>query len=326
MLKRQINVLITPAGSRIALGIIKFLKKEKNIRIITADIDKLTPGFYLSDKGYLITPFSDKKNFWSDLKKIIKKEKIDIVIPALDPLLIKFAQSLKFFENLGTKVLISPPETIFLTRDKWQTYQLLKNTISFPKSFIDKGKISISFPLFIKPRSGSGSVSTFMVNSKNELDFYYKRIKKPIIQEYLEGKEYTVDCLADMEGKLLFCVPRIRLDTKAGVSIKGKVVKNKKIEEIAKKISQKIKFTGPFFFQLKEKNNTLKLIEVNPRFGGGMPLSTTAGPNIYALSVKLFLGKKIRKIPKIKYGLYFTRFDEEIYLTEKQIKSKIKSL
>jgi len=70
----------------------------------------------------------------------------------------------------------------------------------------------------------------------------------------------------------------------------------------------------------------LKLIEINPRFGGGMPLSAMAGPNIYLLSVKLFLGKDIKKIPKIKYGLYFTRFDQEIYLTEKQINSKIKKL
>lgn len=323
---KEIKVLIVPAGSRITLGIIKFLKKEKNIRIISADLDKLAPSLYLSDKGYLISSFSDEKRFWEDLKKIIKKEKIDIVIPALDPLLIKFAKSKKFFDNLNTKLLISPPKTIFLARDKWQTYKLLKNIIPLPKSFIEKEKVNIPYPLFIRPRAGSGSVDTFKVNSKDELNFYYKKIKNPIIQEYLEGKEYTVDCLADMEGKLLCCIPRIRLETKAGVSIKGKAVENKKIKEIAKKISQKIKFTGPFFFQLKGENDMLKLIEVNPRFGGGMPLSATAGPNIYLLSVKLFLGKKIKKIPKIKYGLYFTRFDEEIYLTEKQIKLKIKKV
>jgi len=325
MFKRRINVLIIPAGSRIALGIIKFLRRKKNIKVVSADIDKLAPGLYLSDKEYLISPFTNKK-FWKDLGKIIKKEKIDIVIPALDPLLIEFAKSKNFFESLNVKVLISPPETIFLTRDKWETYKLLKNTVPLPKSFIDKKKINIPYPLFIKPRTGSGSIDIFKVNSKDELNFYWKKIKNPIIQEYLGGKEYTVDCLTDMKGKLLFCIPRIRLDTKAGVSIKGRVVKNKKIEEIAEKISQKIRFIGPFFFQLKEKNGILKLTEINPRFGGGMPLSAMAGPNIYLLSVKLFLGEDIKKIPKIKYGLYFTRFDQEIYLTKKQINSKIKKL
>jgi len=323
MPNKKIKILVIPAGSRIAIGIIKFLTREKNISVISADTDKLAPGLYLSDKGYLISPFFEENKFFNEVMKIIKKEKIDIIIPALDSLLVKFAEHKKFFDNLSVKVLMSPPETIFLTRDKWQMYNFLKNTIPLPKSWIDKKDINISYPLFIKPRDGSGSINSFKVESEEELNFYCKKIKNPIIQEYLEGREYTVDCLADMRGKILFSIPRIRLGTRAGVSVKGRVVKNKKIEEIAQKISQKIKFTGPFFFQIKEKNGRLMVIEINPRFGGGMPLSVAAGPNIYLLSIKLFLGQEIKKIPKINYGLYFTRFDEEIYLTERQIKSGI---
>jgi carbamoyl-phosphate synthase large subunit len=323
MPQKIINILIIPAGSRLALGAIKFLKKEKNIRIISADCDKLAPGFYLSDKSYLISSFLNEPSFFRDIKKIIKKEKIDIIIPGLDPVLLKFSENKEFFEKLKTKVLISPPETISLTRDKWQTYKFLKDIIPFPKSFIDKDKVNISYPLFIKPRDGSGSADAFKINSKEELYFYSKRIENIIIQEYLDGQEYTVDCLADMDGNLLSCVPRLRLGTKAGVSIKGKIVKNKDIENIAKKISGKLKFNGPFLFQLKEKKGKLMVLEINTRFGGGMPLSVMSGPNIYLLSVKLFLGQKIGKMPKIKYGLYFTRHDQEIYLTEKEIKSKI---
>ena len=322
MFNKTINILIVPAGSRIATGIIKFLAREKEYQIISADIDKLAPGFYLSDRGYIVSKFSQKK-FWSDLKRIIKKERVDLVIPALDPLLIKFAENKKFFDNLKVKILISPSKTIFLTRDKWKTYNLLKNEIPIAKSFIDKNKVNIPYPLFIKPRDGSGSLNAFKINSQEELDFHYKNIQKPIIQEYLEGKEYTVDCLTNTEGNLLCCVPRERIGTQAGVSTKGRIVRNKKIEKIAEKIAQKIKFMGPFFFQLKEKKGVLKLVEINPRFGGGMPLSATGGPNIYLLATQMFLGAKIEKTPKIEYGLYFTRYDQEIYLTEKDIKSKI---
>lgn len=324
MRKKIIKILVVPAGSRLALGIIKSLKKEKNIKIVSADCDKLAAGLFLSDKSYLISPFANQSLFFEDLKKIIRKEKIDLVIPALDPLLIKFSENRDFFEKLGVKILLSSPETIFLTRDKWQTYKLLKDVVLLPKSFINKKKINISYPLFIKPRDGSGSINAFKVNSKEELNFYFKKIKNPIIQEYLEGKEYTIDCLADMEGNLLFCIPRLRLETKAGVSIKGRVVKNENIEKIAKKISKRLKFKGPFFFQLKEKKGKLMIIEINSRFGGGMPLSVAAGPNIYLLSIKLFLGEKIKNIPKIKYGLYFTRFDEELYFTDSSIDSKVK--
>lgn len=322
MFNKTINILIVPAGSRIAIGIIKFLAREKEYRIISADIDKLAPGFYLSDRSYIVSKFSQKK-FWSDLERIIKKEKINLVIPALDPLLIKFAENKKFFDNLKVKILISPSKTIFLTRDKWKTYNLLKNEIPIAKSFIDKNKVNIPYPLFIKPRDGSGSLNAFKINSQKELDFHYKNIQKPIIQEYLEGKEYTVDCLVNTKGKLLCCVPRERIGTQAGVSAKGRIVRNKKIEEIAEKITQKIKFMGPFFFQLKGKKGVLKLVEINPRFGGGMPLSATGGPNIYLLATQMFLGVKVDKTSKIEYGLYFTRYDQEIYLTKKDIKSKI---
>lgn len=324
--RKKIKVLITPAGSRIAIPIIKFLKKTNKIKVISADIDKLAAGLYLSDKGYLISPFSKEKKFLSDLKKIIIKENIDILIPALDPLLIKFARLEKYFQKLGIRILVSPLSTLLITRDKWKTYQFLNKFIPMPKSFIKKENINLSYPFFIKPRLGSGSLNVFKINSREELDFYFKRIKKPIIQEYLEGREYTVDCLTDLEGKLLFCIPRERLETKAGVSIKGKIVKNKKIEKIALKISEKLKFRGPFFFQLKEnREKVLMLTEINARFGGGMPLSCAAGPNIYLLSVKLFMGEEIR-IPKIKRNLYFTRFDEELYLTEERIKTKIKKI
>lgn len=325
MPNKKIKILVVPGGSRLAFGIIKFLTREKNIKVVSADVNKLAAGLYLSGKGYLVNSFSNEKRFLTDLTNVVKKEKVDIIIPALDPLLLLLAKNKEFFnQENGVKVLISPAETIFLTRDKWRLYRALKDFLPLPKSFINKKEINISYPLFIKPRDGSGSVNAFKINSRKELNFYYKRIKNPIIQEYLEGIEYTVDCLTDMKGELLSCVPRIRLEAKGGISIKGKVVRSKEIEKIAKKLTQRIKFIGPFLFQVKGRSGNLKLIEINPRFGGGMPLSASAGINIYLLSVKLFLGQKV-KIPKIKDNLYFTRFDEEIYLTEKQVRS-IKSI
>ena len=324
-MKKKIKILIVPAGSRMSIPVIKFLKKDKWIKVVSADINKLAAGLYLSDKAYLISPFSREKKFFSDLKKIILKEKIDILIPGLDPLLVKFSKNQSYFQKLRVKVIISPLKTILITRDKWKTYQALKDVIPMPKSFLRKNDVDISFPLFIKPRGGSGSIDVFKTRNKAELEFYFSKIISPIIQDYLEGKEYTVYCLVNMEGRLLFSIVRERLETKAGVSVIGRVVKHKKIEDIALKISKKLKFQGPFFFQVKEKKGIPYVTEINARFGGGMPLSCAAGPNIYLLSVKLFMGKRLT-IPKIKRNIYFTRFDNEIYLNPTSIASKVKKL
>jgi len=314
-MKRIYKVLILPAGSGMAIAAIKMMRKDKRIRVYSADADELSPGLYLSHKGYLIPRFTDDK-FYSAIEKIVQQEDINAIIPALDTILLDFSIMKSNFEELGIKVIVSDPEAIKITRDKWNTYTILKDVIPLPKSFITKEEIDIDFPLFIKPRSGSGSQFAYKINSEKELNFFYEYVKNPIIQEYLPGKEYTIDCLADEKGNLLVSIPRERIGTKAGISTKGKIVKNKELENMAIKISKKIKFAGPFFFQAKEDEYGIpKLTEINARIAGTMCLSSQAGANIYSLAVRLFMGEIVH-IPQIKYNMYMTRFWEEIYLTE----------
>jgi len=318
---KKINVLILPAGSGIAIAAINSLKEDKDIKVISADCDKLAAGLYLSYRGYIIPHFGDKKILFA-IEKIIKREKIDIIIPALDTILIKFSKLKSLFEKKRVKVLISPPETVIITRDKWLTYQHLKEKVPFPKSFIEKEKLNINFPLFIKPREGSGSKESYKINSKEELEFFFKKIDKPIIQEYLEGKEYTVDCLADKEGKLLLTVCRQRTEIKSGISTKARIVKNLKIDNIAQKISQELRFFGPFFFQVKEDSyKQPKVIEINARMAGTMSFSALAGINIHVLAVRMAMGENIRINKKIHYGLYLTRYLKDISIEDKKNKN-----
>jgi len=322
---KHYNVLIIPAGSGMAIAAIKMLKRDKKIRVISADADRLSPGLYLSHKGYVVPRFNDS-GFFPSVMKIIEKEKINLIIPALDTILLDFSEKKKEFERIGVKVMVSSPETIMITRDKWKTYNALKGIVPVPRSFLRKKDIDIDFPLFIKPRHGSGSNFAYRVDSKEELDFFYKRIDKPIIQEYLGGKEYTVDCLADTEGKLIIAVPRERISTKAGISVKGKIVKNDQLEEMAKKISRRLNFSGPFFFQAKENDEGVPhLTEINARISGSMSFSSSAGPNLHVMAVKIFMGERITTKPKIKYGTYFTRYFEEICLSETSLNELIES-
>ena len=301
-----------------AIAAIKLLKKDEKIRVVSADTNRLSPGLYLSDKGYIVPKFTDEK-FYDKVEEIIKKEKIEAVIPALDPILLDFSIQKERLEKLGAKIIVSDQASIKITRDKWNTYQKLLDLVPLPRSFTKIEDIDIDFPIFIKPRDGSGSINAYNINNKEELDFFYKRVPNPIIQEFLPGKEYTIDCLADLNGKLLFCIQRERLETKTGISVKGKIVNNKHLQKMAKIITENICFNGPFFFQAKEDNNGVpKLTEINPRISGTMSLSSSAGPNIHSLSVRMYMGEKIT-IPEIKYGLYISRYFEDIYLTDERL-------
>ena len=139
-MKETYNVLIIPAGSGMAIAAIKMLKKDKKIKVFSADADKLSPGLYLSNKGYVVPKFNDP-NFYASIEEIIQRENIDVIFPALDTILLDFSVRKKNFEKLGVKVVISDPETIKTTRDKWRTYNTLKGIVPLPKSFILKDEI-----------------------------------------------------------------------------------------------------------------------------------------------------------------------------------------
>jgi carbamoyl-phosphate synthase large subunit len=304
-----------------AVMAIKALRQDKEIKIIAADSNTLAPGLYLSHKGVMLPSFDDKC-FFEKLIELTKKENINVIMPSLDTILLAFSEKAEEFKELGVKILVSDPETIRITRDKWQTYARLKDVIPYAKSFNDIREIDIDFPLFIKPREGSGSKDAYKVNSKIELDFYWHHIRNAVIQEYLCGDEYTVDCLADMEGNLVACVPRKRIEIRDGISTKSLIVQDENLEKLAKLLAGHLAFKGPFFFQAKKDSyGSSKVIEVNARIAGTMCPSSFSESNFHILGVRLAMGEKIQP-PKVKYGVYLTRYWEEIYISETEIQSK----
>ncbi len=333
-----ITVLFIPAGSGIAISGIKSIKNIEDIKTVAADSDPLAAGLYLAEKKYLIPEFNNPK-FFSIIQKIILKEKIDILIPCLDPLLEIIANygPTKLEKRLGVKILISPPETIKLTRDKWLAYNRFKNILNFPESWIDLDDVpKDTFPLFIKPRKGSGSIGATIVRNQTELEFFFSYLDDPIISEYLEGKEYTVDCLASPKGKLITIIPRERIQSKAGISIKAKFMNvTDEIIEIAKEVNKQLHFIGPFFFQLKQgSDNTLKIMEFNARLSGTMIFSNLAGFNIVEKAIRQFndrdnlISNRTQSNPLLLPGKDFfyeyeamSRYWEEILIKTHDLKS-----
>jgi carbamoyl-phosphate synthase large subunit len=316
------KILVLPAGSGMAIMAIKALMQDKDVTVIAGDIDKLAPGLYLSEKGVLLPPFNEE-NFFDKLKGLVRREGITVIIPALDTILLEFSKKVDEFKQLGVQILVSEPETIGVTRDKWKTYLCLKDTVLMPKSFIEKQEVDIDYPLFIKPRDGSGSKNVYTIKSKKELDFFFDYLENPIIQEFLPGTEYTVDCLADMKGNLITCVIRQRLEIRDGISTKALIVHNTELETMAKEISKKLQFKGIFFFQAKEdRYGKPRLMEVNARIAGTMCHKSFHESNFHRLAVKLALGE-IVPLPRIKYGLYITRHWEEMYLIEDKNNSEL---
>ena len=183
---------------------------------------------------------------------------------------------------------------------------------NLPFTTADPDKIK-SFPVIAKPRFGKGSRDIIKINNEADLRYVVSNFVNTIFQEFLPGVEYTVDVLSDMNKKPILAVPRIRLQTKAGISTKGRIVRDADLEISCRNIAQDAGIRGPCCIQMKESSEEqLQLVEINSRLGGGTIFSTLAGANFPAMILDMLRGVEI-KAPKIS-EITVVRYYEEIVI------------
>lgn len=327
------NVLVFPCGSEIGLEIYKSIKYSIHFEVFG--------GSSTSDHGEFVyknyiggIPFCDDSNFIEAINEVIKKHKIEFIIPAHDSVVLELARA-KEEGRINCQLITSPFVTCEVSRSKQKTYDLLRGSIATPKIY-DKQRIKDSdFPIFLKPNVGQGSKGTFLVKDDNELDFYNKRYKDLLALEYLPGKEFTIDCFTNKNGDLIFCEGRERARITNGISVRSKTINDPRFLEIAKVINKKLMFRGVWFFQLKYSfKKELVLLEVAPRIAGTMGLARARGVNLVLLSLFDAMGCDIAIHPnlhntiidralvnkyqhKLDYSHVYIDFDDLIIIDEK---------
>jgi carbamoyl-phosphate synthase large subunit len=313
------NLLVTAIGSATALSVIKGARKQDKyrIKIIGTDINDFVSGRYFADTFYKVPKSGEKEKFVQKISEIVSKEKIDLVVPIVDvglPIWSELKRNKKFKD---IQILISSNKTLAICQDKYKTVQFL-NKVGVPtiKTFLKPpgGKV---FPLFIKPRHfGRATIDAYKIDNRSELGFYIKKLKPNfVIQEYIEGEEYTADCLSDLNGNFINAVIRKRIETKGGLSVKGEVVKDKKALEYCKVIVDQLKIPGVCNVQFFKKSDSYSFFEINPRFAGTHAFTIEAGQNTIFYILEMLEGKKIRPSDiKIDYGFKMVRFWDEIII------------
>lgn len=314
------KILFTSIGRRVEL--IQAYKVAANklcidIEIHGCDITNTAPALYFCDKTFLSPRIKDDE-YIPSLINYCEKERIDILIPTIDTDLLILSRNKNLFIN--TRVIISNEEKIKICRDKRLTYKYFKDLGLFCSSTVDDvNKYKGGYPAFIKPKDGSSSIYAYKVNNEDELINYAKEVPDYIIQEFIDGIEYTVDAFCDFEGNPLLITPRIRLAVRSGEVLKTKISQDKKIIEETKKILSDFKPCGPITIQLIREKNTDKdyYIEINPRYGGGAPLSIKAGADSAELMLRLINKENLSYIENAaEDGAIFSRFDQSIKVNE----------
>lgn len=319
---REINVLILSAGRRVEL-VQSFQKAAKRLNIngnvVAGDCSETAPAIYFADKK-VILPRINEDNYISEIINVSKRENVKLVVPTIDTDLLLLSEEKERIESESAAVvLISNTKTVSICRDKINTQKFLeKNGFKVPKMYSEDelDSKSLQFPLFIKPKSGSSSINAFKVNNIKELNVYRSLIKEPIVQDFVEGKEFTVDVFLDFDGNLITVVPRLRIATRCGEISKGKIIKDNEIIEDIKKLVKVLKPIGQITVQLIKTKRGIEYIEINPRFGGGAPMSIQSGADSCENLYRLLMGEKLEYNEDYRDNLTFLRFDNSICIDE----------
>lgn len=318
------NILISSASRKVSL-IKSFEKALKSLslkgKVYVADVNFLASSLYYV-KDYVICPRTDDKKYPFWLEKFCREKNIKLIIPSRDEELSFFAAIKDDFREKGIFINISNTRAVNICRDKEKFLHFCQKK-NFPYPKIYKNISKIRYPCFIKGRFSKGSRSAFKVANKKQLKAFLAVVQKPIVQEYLDWPEYTIDYFADFKTQPISVTPRERIYTFGGESFIGKTLKDKFLIEKIINFAQGLKLMGHNTIQLfyDQKNKKLKFSEVNPRYGGGASLGIAAGVNTPLFLIKLILGQPITyKLYDFEDNLYMLRYTQDIFVKGSNIK------
>ena len=318
------SVIIPGASGPAGINTIKSLKMVNFTgKIIATDSSTLSAGFFMADSSEVL-PEANHSAYIDRLIEIIKDHEVKVLMPASGFDIYPYSENRERLAEIGAYAVVSDRNTLEVCRDKTLTYQSLSSNGNFKVPFTTTNPDKVrSFPVIAKPQFGKGSRDVLKIDDESGLEYISSKFDSMIFQEFLPGTEYTIDVLSDLDKKPLMAVPRIRIQTKAGISTKGKVIRDADIETNCMKIVEHLGIRGPCCIQMKESSEgIIKLIEVNPRLGGGTIFTALAGANFPAMILDMINGKEISHLPNISEITVIRYFEEIVIRNEERLSNE----
>lgn len=311
------NILITSVGRRAYL--VKYFKQAIGDcgEVHVCNSSSLTVAFKYADKTAL-SPLIYSAEYIPFLIDYCKKNKIKILLSLFDADLPVLAKNKSLFEEIGVKVIISNEDFVNICNDKWQTYQFLThNGFNVPKTYLRQKDVlcaidggELSYPIVIKPRFGCGSIGVEIVETEEELRVCSMKIEKKIAksyltfessktcdkliyQEVLNGQEYGVDIINDLDGNFQTCIIKKKIAMRSGETDVAEIVKNNDIERTVARLAKVTKHIANLDCDVFMVGSVPYILEMNARFGGGYPFSHIAGCNLPQAILKWVRGESL---------------------------------
>ncbi len=315
------NILITSAGKRVALTryfgetLRRFFPGAK---VYTTDMcPDMAPAAYVSD-GCFAVPRVTAPEYPDLLLSLCREHGVGIVVPTIDTELMVLAAQKERFAQEGIHLIVGDETFVGVCRDKRHTGAFFESHgIRVPRP-VDKHHPT--FPLFAKPYDGSLSTNLHFITKPGELTDDILHDDKLMFMEYIDRKvyqEYTVDMYFGRDHEVKSIVPRERIEIRAGEINKGRTAKNAIVPYLKERLARIDGCVGCICMQLFFHPDTHDIvgIEVNPRFGGGYPLTYMSGANYPELLIREYLlGETVAYSDRWTDGMLMLRYDDAVFV------------
>lgn len=320
--RKRVRILFTSAGRRVELiqaftRAAQALKLRADIEVADAETQIAAAG--VAGRAHQVPRISSKE-YIPALLDIVRRRKIDLVFPLLDGELVGLSDARAQFAQHRCGVVISSPEVVRTCRDKLVTYGFLtKHQIDTPRTWTPAEVLARrrhEFPYFLKPRCGSASKGNAVLHNRADLEGLVPRVPDAIVQEFVPGVEHTLDVYTGYDGVPRCVVPRERIEVRGGEVTKARTVKHAEIIAAGARVATALGgCMGLVTIQLiLTPEGRVRIIEINPRFGGGVPLAIHAGADFPRWLLMEWLGRPPRlRMDQFRPGVLMLRYHQSFF-------------
>jgi carbamoyl-phosphate synthase large subunit len=312
--ERDVGVLLTGVGKR--YDIVSAFAQHATV--VAADPNPLAPAQYAAHHRAAVPAIQDPR-YVPALGELCQRHGVKAVIPLTDLDLEVLAQA---HEQGELPALVPAPEIARATFDKYEAHLLLERLDLPSPPTVLPGEPIEHYPVMIKPRQGSGARSIHRADDARAVEFLVDYVKEPtMVQWWMDGPEFSIDCLSDLEGRCLNAIPRTMIESRGGESIKGTVIADRELVELGCRVVEALGVRGPCTVQaFRDREIGLGITDVNTRFGGAFPAPMYAalpGRTYPELIVAMARGEHVEPhIGEFRAGVTFTRYFWQLELDE----------
>ena len=326
-----IRVLLIEGRARQVMPLMKSLH-ELGCNIATYNASRLDMGYaskYPDKKILSYCDADDPEGSYQAIKSELETKRYDLVIPLNDFVAIILSQHKEELKPYVT-VAANDWDIFRYASDKLKTMAAcMENGIPCPRTYIadetlsDLSGLDLAYPLCIKPRTGYSAIGFQKIDGPGELAVVVGATKEkygaPLIQEYIPQTDlqYKAELFVDRNGKIKSaCVfAKVRwYPISGGSSTLNVTVRRPDIVDTCVKLLKVIGWRGYADIDLIQdpRDNTAKIMEINPRITGSVKICYAAGVNFTEQILQDYTGEEVTLYMDYPEGKYLRYLHTDI--------------